>query len=471
MSDPRENALTPSTFNEALRRLVEGAFPPFWMRAEISNCRRQANGHYYFTLKDDEAQVNAVLFRGDAQRCATEPQDGRQVLVQGTVSIYAPRGTYSIVVRQMEDAGAGRLQAEFERLKAKLAAEGLFDAARKKPLPLVPAHIAIVTSPSAAALQDFLLVLKRRGWCGRVTVFPARVQGDEAPADLVAMLRRACATPGVELVVLARGGGSIEDLWAFNDETLARAIAAATKPTISAVGHEIDFTLADFAADLRAETPTAAAERIAKGLGDFRDALGSAAERLHGEATERLRQARQSLSWLAGRLRQASPDRRIENAWMRADDLRQRLDFAISRRLQSLRRRSSELNLTLERHSPASTLRFEAARVATLRRHADTALANRLDRLRQRLDSARRQLDTLGPSQTLRRGYTLVLDARGAVVTNPASPASGDPLTIRFAQGDLPVSVGPAAPPKPPVPKPARRTAKPKHPESPSLFD
>ena len=251
-----------SVFTRRVKTLLEANFGTSWVSGEVSNVRAQGSGHVYFSLKDAGAQVSAVLFRGDAARQTVKLRDGQQVVVYGEVSVYEARGQYQLIVRVVIEDGVGRLQREFEALKARLAAEGLFEPAAKKAVPPLPACVGFVTSPTGAAVQDFIKIMSRRGWRGRVVVLPAKVQGEGAAAELAAMLALAEGLGIFDLLVIGRGGGSLEDLWAFNEEVLVRAVAACTVPIISAVGHEIDFTLCDFAADVRAETPSAAAELI-----------------------------------------------------------------------------------------------------------------------------------------------------------------------------------------------------------------
>src|SRR5258708_1947845 len=267
---------TVTEFTREVKELLEGGVRPGWVRGEVSNLRAQSSGHVYFSLKDAGASLSCVLFRGDAARQSVALRDGLSVLASGEVSVYEARGQYQLVVRALIDHGAGRLRQELEKLKSRLAAEGLFDPARKQPIPLLPRTVGFITSPTGAAVQDFIRILTRRGWTGRLVVLPAKVQGEDAAAELAAMLRTAEALKIFDLLVIGRGGGSIEDLWAFNEEPLVRAVADCGVPIISAVGHEIDTTLCDYAADVRAETPSGAAELISSH---------------YVAATERLRQA------------------------------------------------------------------------------------------------------------------------------------------------------------------------------------
>ncbi|MFM8337525.1 MAG: exodeoxyribonuclease VII large subunit, partial [Opitutaceae bacterium] len=316
-------------FTRRVKELLEGGIGSVWVRGEVSNLRVQASGHAYFSLKDSGAQLKAVLFRGNAARQTVRLRDGLQVVVFGEASVYEARGEYQLIVRVVVDDGVGRLQREFEALKARLAAEGLFEAERKKPLPAMPRVVGFVTSPTGAAVQDFLRILTRRGWRGRVVVLPAKVQGEGAAAEIAAMIGLAEKTGLFDLLVIGRGGGSLEDLWAFNEEPLVRAVAACRIPTISAVGHEIDFTLCDFAADRRAETPSAAAELITSEFVGALERAGRAAEGMTAAADAALERAHARVDHARSRLRLLTPSAQVERGFQRVDDLAGRLGTAL----------------------------------------------------------------------------------------------------------------------------------------------
>ncbi|MGE9295989.1 MAG: exodeoxyribonuclease VII large subunit, partial [Puniceicoccales bacterium] len=282
---PDDTAITVGEFTRRVKTLLETHLKPCWIRGEVSNLRRQASGHVYFTLKDDKSQLSCVLFRGDAARQTVNLRDGLAVMVFGEVSVYEPRGTHQLICRMVQEEGMGRLQERFEKLKAKLDAEGLFAPERKRPIPAWPGTVAVITSPSGAAIKDFVSVLQRRDWRGRLLLVPAKVQGEGAALEIVDALKQVLTHGQAELIVVMRGGGSLEDLWCFNEEIVARAVAGSPVPVISAVGHEIDFTLSDFAADKRAETPTAAAELISSLLLELRERERSARETFHREVS------------------------------------------------------------------------------------------------------------------------------------------------------------------------------------------
>ncbi len=293
---PAARVETVSEFTRRLKALIESGLAPCWVRGEVSNLRAQASGHVYFSLKDAGAQVSCVLFRGDAARLAAPLREATQVVVFGAAGVYEARGQYQLVVRVVVEDGVGRLQREFEALKRRLADEGLFAPERKRAIPLLPRCVGFITSPTGAAVQDFLRILTRRGWRGRVVVLPVKVQGEGAAAEMEAMLRLAGRLEIFDLLVIGRGGGSIEDLWAFNEEALVRAVAASTVPVISAVGHEIDFTLCDFAADVRAETPSAAAELISSAFVAFAERVARAGVARTAAVTGGVERARERLN-------------------------------------------------------------------------------------------------------------------------------------------------------------------------------
>jgi exodeoxyribonuclease VII large subunit len=291
--------LSVSDLNRYIKELLEGQFATIWLKAEISNFKAHTSGHFYFSLKDSRAQISAVMFRGYNGQLRFRPEDGMEVLVRGKITVYEPRGNYQIFCEMMEPVGAGALQKAFEQLKAKLQKEGLFDEARKRPLPALPRHIAIVTSPTGAAIRDMLNVLGRRFKGAHVTVIPCKVQGDAAPGEIVEAIKLAQKLKDVDVMIVGRGGGSIEDLWAFNDERVARAIAAARVPVISAVGHEIDFTIADFVADLRAPTPSAAAELVVRNAADLVDRLRGYQRALTLALAQRMNFSREQLGYFS----------------------------------------------------------------------------------------------------------------------------------------------------------------------------
>jgi exodeoxyribonuclease VII large subunit len=406
-----------SEFTRRVKVLLETGIRPCWVRGELSNVRAQASGHVYFSLKDAGAQISAVLFRGDALRQTVKLRDGLQVVVYGEVSVYEARGQYQLIVRVVVDDGVGRLQREFEALKARLAAEGLFASERKKPLPTMPLTVGFITSPTGAAVQDFARIITRRKWCGRVVVLPAKVQGEGAAAEMVAMLRLAQELAIFDLLVIGRGGGSLEDLWAFNEEPLVRAVAACALPIISAVGHEIDFTLCDFAADLRAETPSAAAELITSHFVGCAERVQRAEEALTTLMEGGLRQAAAELDHARSRLRLLTPAAQIEQGFLRVDDLANRLGSALRHSVQQRRQELGQARASLAQHSPEKRVQAESHRLLSLWK----------------------RLQAASPKSVLNRGFVLMRDEAGRPVTRRTGVASGQPLAAEFADGVLPV--------------------------------
>ncbi|MDR3229500.1 MAG: exodeoxyribonuclease VII large subunit [Puniceicoccales bacterium] len=423
-------------FTRRLKTLIEVGLPFASVRGEISNLRRQSSGHVYFTLKDNTSQLAAVLFRGDALRTRCALRDGIQVVASGAVGVYEARGSYQLVVRQIEEDGAGRLRLAFEELKQKLAAEGLFAKELKRPLPPVARTIGVVTSPTGAALQDFLRILRRREWRGRVVVFPARVQGTEAAGEVAAALRVAGGLGIFDLLVVTRGGGSLEDLWPFNEEVVVRAVRAAGVPVVSAVGHEIDFTLCDFAADLRAETPSAAAELISSGFIEGVRNLARAGDALGWLATSRLETLGRRFRLAASALELRSPARLVESAWLRLDDLRNRLQAAPRLAAGVARRRLAEVSARLAARSPAARAALGAQWLAALADRLSRAARRSCERTADKLLALDQRLRASGVDATLRRGFALVLSADGAVLRSADAVRSGTALRLRFADGE-----------------------------------
>jgi len=418
-------------FTRRVKKVLESGIAPGWVRGEISNLRIQSSGHVYFSLKDGGAQLSAVLFRGDAARQNVKLRDGLQVLAHGAISVYEPRGAYQLVVRAILEDGVGKLQREFEALKLRLSEEGLFSPERKKPIPALPGTLGFITSPTGAAVQDFLRILQRRGWRGRVVVLPCKVQGEGAAKEMAEMLETAQnlsrdaqgnptpATPGnlgtpfFDLLVIGRGGGSLEDLWAFNEEILVRAVAACTIPIISAVGHEIDFTLCDFAADLRAETPSGAAELISSRHVAICERLARAQQTLRHRVEAGYRQARSQLEPLKGRLRLLSPGALVERGQLRLDDLSNRMASALRHQLQRKQGALQELRTHLAHRSPSRRIELES----------------------QRLLSLWKRLQSVSPQSVLNRGFVILRNEAGSPVIRRSELQPAQTLEAQFADG------------------------------------
>lgn len=422
------------------RELLESNFATLWVEGELSNLARPRSGHIYFTLKDAGCQVRCAMFRMNNRRTSFEPRDGQQVLITARVSLYAERGDYQLIVQHMEESGAGALRRAFDELKARLAAEGLFDAGKKRALPTLPRRVGVITSPTGAAIRDILSTLQRRFAAIDVLIYPVPVQGNAAAPAIVRALDQAAARAECDVLILARGGGSLEDLWPFNEESVARAIARCTLPIVTGIGHEVDITIADFIADQRAATPTAAAELVSPDAREWRTRRDNALRRLRVIVEARLRGERQALSWLLRRLRH--PQRRIEDLQRRREDLLKRLTRAMDQGLSTQHQRVQALVDRLRRQHPdrALSVHRERATVLLARLHREWALHDQ--RRRDRLTAATRALENISPQRTLERGYAIVQrDADGAVLRDPAAVRSGDALTATLARGKLPLRV------------------------------
>ncbi len=430
----------------SIRSFLESEIGQVWVEGEISNYRRQSSGHQYFTLKDDRSQLSCVLFRGVAPSlpAGTVLGDGVQVQVFGDLTVYEARGQYQLVVQIVQPRGLGALQARFEALKRKLQAEGLFDPDHKKPLPAFPQTIGLVTSPTGAALQDMLNILKRRAPWVRVLVNPVRVQGQGAAAEVVRAIedfnRWSLAGDDkgrVDVIVVARGGGSIEDLFEFNDESVGRAIYASEVPVVSAIGHEIDFTIADFAADLRAPTPSAAAELIVPDTAELLRQLAAAGQFLNRQLIERVSNARERLQTTARGALSREPRRRTQDERQRLDALEEALGRSAKAALQGLRSRLDEKNCCLRMAGPQRSLELRAQIVRALREKMDDLQCCAQERLRARLRTAESLLRVLGPQATLQRGYSITVNSQGGIVRGVAGVTSGERLTTKLHDGEI----------------------------------
>ncbi len=416
---------------------LEERFPAFWVQGEISNLRLPASGHAYFTLKDDQAQLRCVLFRNRWRRVRFEPEDGLAVLAFGGLDVYAARGEYQLVVDLLEPKGLGALQLAFEQLKRRLLAEGLFDPARKRPLPPFPRTIGIVTSPSGAALSDVLRIVGRRFAGLRIVIAPVRVQGEEAPAEIVRGLRDLDALPEVDVVIVARGGGSIEDLSAFNDERVARAIAACRVPVISAVGHETDVTIADLVADLRAPTPSGAAELVVREKVAVGREVAGLRERLAQAIAARLAHARRQVDWLARRRVLTEPGRALRDRHRRLDELSVRLRAAIRAAHRQAAHRTALGAGALSSLHPLARISRDRAVLAQLRGRLQAAGTGHVKACRGGFVAAVGRLQSLSPLAVLGRGYSVTRLASGAVLQRAADVHPGDVVEVLLREGAL----------------------------------
>lgn len=432
---------TPTRLNREARVLLERGFGSLWLEGEISNLSRPSSGHWYFSLKDNGAQLRSAMFRQRNLLVNFAPKDGMHVLVRGRVSLYEPRGDYQMLVDYMEEAGEGALRRQFEQLKAKLAATGLFAPEAKKKLPAVPRRIGVITSPTGAALRDILHILRRRFCCAPVLIYPVPVQGAGAAEQIAATIRLASQRNECDVLILARGGGSLEDLWAFNEEVVAHAIFDCRIPIVSGIGHEIDFTIADFVADVRAPTPSGAAELVVPDCQSWIQALTVVRSRLLGSLRRQLTTQRQNFTWLKNRLEQLHPGMQLRQRAQRLDELEQRLLRVVQFGVEQRRHRLNVQNARLQMHSPVPRLAHTRTRLQQLQRTLEQLMRNCTQQLRSHLTVSARALDTLSPLATLTRGYAIVTDARGHAVLNAGDLQPGAPIQARLAKGSVMATV------------------------------
>jgi len=435
MKEGPESAIGVTELTRVLKRMIEGGFPRIWVRGEISNLRKQASGHCYFSLKDSGSQISAVLFRGNALRVGCEPRDGLQVLALGELSVYEPRGTYQIIVRDLIEDGIGQLQREYERLKQKLQAEGLFDPQRKKPLPGLPLRVGVITSESGAVLRDMISVFRRMDWPGSLRIFPSAVQGKTAVPGLVRQIERAGRMADLDLIVLARGGGSLEDLWCFNDESVARAVAACPVPTISAIGHETDFVLTDFVADLRKETPTGAAEWVSSAVARVVRDLESTGEDLLRIGRDFLRVRLDDLERLRARSVARPFLRRIEGEQQRLDEGRDRLvrvlESAFAGRWDDL----GQVRNRLRVQNPKRSLALRKEQFEQARKRMQSVVDRLMRERNERLALLVQSLRTGGLDHALRRGFAVVRDGKGRARRRAEDWKPGERMEVEFQDG------------------------------------
>lgn len=432
---PARDIYTVSRLNREAKALLESSFPALWVEGEISNLSRPASGHMYFSLKDAGTQVRCALFRGNRRLLTAEPRDGLHVLARARVSLYEGRGDFQLIVEYLEEAGEGALRRAFEILKQRLAQEGLFDPARKKPLPRLPRRIGLITSPSGAVLHDIVTTLRRRFPAIGLRLYPVPVQGAGAAEKIAAAIRLAGERKDCDVLILARGGGSLEDLWAFNEEVVARALVACPLPVIAAIGHETDFTIADFVADTRAPTPTAAAEMLSPDWREWFSALGQYAQRLEQLLRDRLQLAGQHTDWLSARL--IHPRQRIELFRQQLQSLSLRLQLVQTSQRQVTRVRLMELSARLHRRSPIPRLQTLQQQHRHLHQRLQGGMRHVLASGDARLRHMAQTLHTLSPLATLDRGYAIVRQDNNTVIREARSVTRGERIRAQLAHGWL----------------------------------
>ncbi|MFV8571182.1 exodeoxyribonuclease VII large subunit [Marinobacter sp. SBS5] len=437
--DTRPHALSVSELNRQVRRLLETSFMQAWVEGEISGLSRPSSGHWYFSLKDQNCQIRCAMFRGANQRIRTLPREGDQIRIRGKVTLYENRGDFQIIVEHLEPAGLGALQQAFEALKAKLQAEGLFEPTRKKTLPATPRHIGVVTSPTGAAIHDILTVLARRCPAIPVTLYPTAVQGKAATSEIVNAIARAQQHNVADVLIIGRGGGSLEDLWCFNEEAVARAIANCPIPTVSAVGHEVDVTIADFVADLRAPTPSAAAEKISPDQQDWLRRLNDQQVRLGHSAQRLFKRLENQLGHLSARLR--DPRRELQDKAQRMDELDMRLNKAMRQKLEQQSLATSHFALRLETQSPRKLITSTSEQLARLNERMQAAIQHNLRKQQDKLQLQAQTLNVVSPLATLGRGYAIVKNEAGDIVRDASQLSKGQTIQAQLGQGHISATV------------------------------
>lgn len=431
------NIFTVSRLNSEVRLLLENEMGIVWLVGEISNFSAPVSGHWYFTLKDSRAQVKCAMFRGNNRRVTFKPQNGNQVLVKARLSLYEPRGDYQLIIENMQPEGDGRLQQEFDELKMKLAAEGLFAQSSKQPLPENPTRVGVITSKTGAALHDILDVLKRRDPTLPIVIYPSIVQGDTAAISIAQAIGRANERKECDVLIVGRGGGSLEDLWCFNNEILARTIAASQIPIVSAVGHEVDVTIADFVADMRAPTPSAAAELVSRDNNHKVLSLKQKRQHLRQAMLQYLTDHKSSLNMLERKLERKHPSYQLQQQSQRLDELEQRLRVAMNQRLSGNSRTMVNLDHRLALHNPQRKLNQLQSELSSSKAKLFDAMDRQLLLSRHQLALAAEKLDTVSPLATLKRGYSITQLENGDVVTDANKIKTGDVLITRLADGNI----------------------------------
>lgn len=434
---PPDQILKVTSLTRLIKGQLEENFSRVWVKGEISNLRKQSSGHIYFSLKDAGSQIPCALFARDVARQSFVLEDGMEVILLGDISVYEPHGRYQLIAKIAIQSGEGRLQLEFERLKRKLAAEGILDADRKKALPTLPRRIAVITSPTGAAIRDFLRILRRRNFGGEVVIFPARVQGKGSSEDVRAMLQHAAASKGFDLLVLTRGGGSIEDLWTFNEEAVARAVAACPIPVISAIGHEIDNVLADYAADKRAETPSGAAELISSLYLDARRRYESAHQDIQECVEGYLSESRNSLRDFNSRMRIIAPEKKVQFHCMQLDDSESRIRQMLSKRISDEQQTLARYAQVIAEQHPKTRIQLARQNLINRSHRLQRAQLQDTTRLQDRLQNLQKRLDSGSLQATLKRGFAIIESKDRRIIGRAEEAKKEVSLRARFHDGTV----------------------------------
>ncbi|WP_213996497.1 exodeoxyribonuclease VII large subunit [Arsukibacterium sp.] len=428
---------TVSRLNSEVRLILELQFQRLWLVGEVSNFVQAASGHWYFSLKDQAAQVKVAMFKQANRHASVKPQNGQQVLIRARISVYEPRGEYQLLAEMIEPAGDGMLKQQYEQLKNRLQAEGLFDETRKQPLPAHINRVGVITSPTGAAIRDIVSVLQRRAPGIEVIIYPCLVQGEQAAGQLRQMLSTAIRRNEVDVLIIGRGGGSLEDLWCFNDEQLARAVAACPIPIVSAVGHEIDFALTDFVADVRAPTPSAAAELVSPDQSHLLERLRRLQSALVQAQRSQLNRLKPDLKQLEQRLLALHPKRRLQQQQQRLDELQLRLNRTITQQLANAKRQQQYLQQSLQHLSPAKAIKQKHEQLQQLQQRLQRGIGLQLKQQQQTLGRLSNQLNTVSPLATLARGYSISFNAQQQVLTSIKDLKAGDSVTTQLAEGSF----------------------------------
>ncbi|VAW53149.1 Exodeoxyribonuclease VII large subunit [hydrothermal vent metagenome] len=442
MPHSQENIFSVSTLNRSVANLLEQEFAWIWVEGEISNLAQPASGHIYFSLKDNAAQVSCAMFKGRNRTLAFQPENGNQILVRAKVSLYQPRGNYQLIVDRMEEAGDGALRRQFEQLKIKLAAEGLFDETAKQDIPELPVGICIITSKTGAAIHDVLSVIARRFPSIPIKLFPVPVQGKEAaPAicNAISLIDEHVANGNLncDVILLVRGGGSLEDLWSFNEESVARAIYDCTVPVVSGVGHEVDVTIADFVADFRAATPTAAAETVTPDQDSWRQSFDWYQQRLHQMMKDKVERHQEKIQWLYRRLNQQHPKSKVQLSHERANELTRRLLRANQLSLETQQNKLKTNQIRLFAQNPTQQLKNKQQSVTNLATRLQQLTLNLLTQKKSQLSHIARTLNAISPLQTLERGYSITLNKEGKAITSIKQLQHADAIETRLHDGSI----------------------------------
>ncbi len=437
VSNPSPNDIyTVTRLNREVRTVLEEVFPTIWVQGEISNFAKPASGHFYFTLKDNAAQVRCAMFKNRQSGLGFEPENGLQVLARANIGLYEGRGEYQLIIESLEPAGAGALQLAFEALKQKLSAEGLFDENHKKPIPLFPKTIGIITSATGAALRDILSILQRRYPFGNAIVYPVPVQGDGAAIKIAEMIKDADQRSECNVLILTRGGGSLEDLWAFNEEIVARAVFDCMTPLVCGVGHEIDFTIADFVADQRAPTPSAAAELVSPDSNEIISQLQRYEGQLINYQKSYIAQYQKHINYLSKQL--PHPEQRLQQLIQRIDEYGLRLNHQMEKEITQQKIFLTELYGKINKQNPLGKIIHQTQSLNNLRSQFIKTIKLALERSQQKLSTLKQVLDTVGPRATLDRGYAIVTETcSGNIVRNTSQIKTGDQLKIRLSKAEI----------------------------------